>query len=170
MDAIIGQFLHYAKPSDTSSFEKINMSLLLEDIAQTAMRQTDVLINADITPNLWVFGNKTELQRVIDNLIENARRYGKNEDLEVVKIDLYCRLQHSKVIIHIDDHGPGIPVTEIERLLRPFTRLDAARGQANGSGLGLAIVSRIVQYHKGRLQLRNHDDGLTVQIELPLIH
>lgn len=52
MDGIIGQFLHYAKPTDTSTFEKINISELIGSVVQTAERQADVRIHAHIAPNL----------------------------------------------------------------------------------------------------------------------
>lgn len=169
MDGIIGQFLHYAKPTDTSSFEKINLSELIGSIVQTAVRQTDIQIQTKITPNLHVFGDPTELSRVLNNLIENARRYGKKEDDDIVKVDIGCHARQDKVIVNIDDQGPGIPEGEIDRLLRPFTRLDVARGQANGSGLGLAIVSRIVKQHGGKLRVSNREGGgLTTQIEMQL--
>jgi two-component system, OmpR family, osmolarity sensor histidine kinase EnvZ len=69
--------------------------------------------------------------------------------------------------VEVADHGPGVPEEEIDRLLRPFTRMDQARGQANGAGLGLAIVDRIVKRHGGRLHLSNRSGGgLVVQIIL----
>lgn len=169
MDDIIGQFLHYAKPTDTSSFEKINLSELIDSVVQAATRQTDILIQTSITQNVYVSGNETELRRVLGNLIENSRRYGKKEGDDCVEIDISCQIRQDKVIVNIADHGVGIPDNEIDRLLRPFTRLDAARGQANGSGLGLAIVSRIIKQHGGKLRVSNREGGgLATQIELQL--
>jgi two-component system osmolarity sensor histidine kinase EnvZ len=52
-----------------------------------------------------------------------------------------------------------VPDSELEQLLRPFTRLDSARSQANGAGLGLAIVERVVQRHGATLRLSNRDQG-----------
>jgi two-component system osmolarity sensor histidine kinase EnvZ len=169
MDGIIGQFLNYAKPTDTSSFERINLSELIDNVAQTATRQTDVRIQSSITPNVHVFGNETELRRVLENLLENSRRYGKKDGDDYVEIDIDCHIRQDKVIVNIADHGAGVPDSEIDRLLRPFTRLDVARGQANGSGLGLAIVSRIVKQHGGKLRVSNREGGgLATQIELQL--
>ncbi|WP_061537256.1 sensor histidine kinase [Collimonas arenae] len=169
MDGIIGQFLHYAKPTDTSSFEKIDMSELLETVIQTAERQVDVRIHAHIAPNLHTMGDVTELSRVFNNLIENSRRYGKKEGDDFTVIDIDCSSRQDKLLISIADRGQGIPEGEIDRLLRPFTRLDVARGQANGSGLGLAIVSRIVKQHGGKLRVSNREGGgLATQIELQL--
>ena len=173
MDSIIGQFLDYAKPFDASNLDSVDLSSLLQDVIASAMRLPDVRITSQIAPTSEVAGNATELARVFNNLVENARRYGKTPDTDCAEIELRTRNEGHNVIIEINDHGPGVPDSECERLLRPFTRLDDARGQANGSGLGLAIVNRIVLRHNGKLLLKGHDDkhgGLLVQITLPLVH
>jgi two-component system osmolarity sensor histidine kinase EnvZ len=72
-------------------------------------------------------------------------------------------------VVEIADHGVGVPADQIAQLLKPFTRLDSARGQANGAGLGLAIVERVVSRHNAELDVRNRDQGgLLVRIALPL--
>ncbi|MFL9925084.1 ATP-binding protein [Herbaspirillum lusitanum] len=171
MDAIIGQFLDYAKPSDASSFMPIDLSGLLQDAANNAMRLSDVRMQTKIQPVLEIPGNSTELERLFSNLIENARRYGKTPNTDCAELDISCRAEGHQAIVEIADHGLGVPEHEHERLLRPFTRLDTARGQANGSGLGLAIVNRIVMRHGGKLLLHGHADtssGLVVQMSFPL--
>jgi two-component system osmolarity sensor histidine kinase EnvZ len=68
----------------------------------------------------------------------------------------------------VQDHGTGVPDEMVEQLLKPFTRLDAARGQANGAGLGLAIVDRVLTRHGAELQLRNRaGGGLAIRIVMP---
>jgi two-component system osmolarity sensor histidine kinase EnvZ len=113
-----------------------------------------------------ISGNLTDLKRVINNLIENARRYGKTAGTETAEIDIRSTIENGKSILEIADHGTGVPDAEIDRLLRPFTRMDTARGQTNGAGLGLAIVQRIVKRHGGQLHLGRGKDGrgLTVRI------
>ena len=70
-------------------------------------------------------------------------------------------------MIELADHGAGLPDEQIPHLLRPFTRMDSARSQANGAGLGLAIVDRVVQKHHGRLEIKNRDGGgLAVRVWL----
>nr|WP_198982081.1 sensor histidine kinase [Herbaspirillum sp. ASV7] len=171
MDSIIGQFLDYAKPFDASSLASIDLAGLLADVSNQLGRQADVKITTRITPDTDVAGNGTELARVFSNLIENARRYGKTPGTDCAEIDVRSRIEGHQVVVEVGDHGPGVPDSECDRLLRPFTRLDTARGQANGSGLGLAIVNRIVLRHNGKLVLKGHEEthgGLLVQITLPL--
>jgi len=170
MDGIIGQFLDYAKPTDLASFVLIDLSQLLELAAQEAARLPDVRVTTHIDAALRIMGNPIELKRVVNNLIENARRYGKTGDSAFADIDLICRIEGSKVVIEVGDHGDGIPESEMDRLRRPFTRLDVARGQANGSGLGLAIVERVIRRHSGKLHLSNRPDhGLIIEITLPAV-
>jgi two-component system osmolarity sensor histidine kinase EnvZ len=166
MDAIIGQFLDYARPADTKSFSTVDVSALLHDSAREAARLPDVSITTKITERMEINGNLTDLKRVINNLIENARRYGKTAGTETAEIDIRSTVENGKSILEIADHGTGVPDAEIDRLLRPFTRMDTARGQTNGAGLGLAIVQRIVKRHGGQLHLGRGKDGrgLTVRI------
>ena len=170
MDAIIGQFLDYAKPPDAESFTPVDLSSILRECAQAAGRVPDLNIKADISDGVKVKGHETDLRRVFNNLMENARRYGKAPGADVTELDVLCHVNGDNAIIKIADHGNGVPDAEMERLLRPFTRLDAARGQANGAGLGLAIVDRVVRRHGGKMRVRNRSSGgFVVEIGIPRI-
>lgn len=172
MDAIIGQFLDFAKPTETTNFMKIDLSELMTEVAHDAARLPDLHINAQIDAGVSVVGNSTDLRRVINNLVENARRYGRTPDSELLELDINCRIENGdsgkRAVIEVADHGVGVPEGEIQQLRKPFTRLDAARGQANGAGLGLAIVDRVVLRHGGELKLSNRNGGgFLVKIILP---
>jgi two-component system osmolarity sensor histidine kinase EnvZ len=174
MDAIIGQFLDYAKPTETSSFINVDISELLRDTAHEAGRLPELRISTDIVDGAHAMGNATDLKRVINNLIENARRYGRTPDGDATEIDIKCSVKgmHTakRVVIEVQDHGSGVPDDQIEQLLKPFTRLDTARGQANGAGLGLAIVERVLQRHGAELTVRNRDGGgLLIQIVMKAV-
>ena len=170
MDAIIAQFLDYARPSEAATFGAVNVSALLEDAANAAER-TGARIKVDIAQDVQVLGNSTDLRRVFNNLIENARRYGRTPGADFTELDIVCRVKpHGRrAHIEIQDHGPGVPADQIDRLLKPFTRLDTARGQANGAGLGLAIVERVLTRHNAEFKVSNRDGGgLRIEIDLPL--
>ena len=169
MDAIIGQFLEYAKPSDIGHGSSVDLSAMLTDCAREAGRLNDVKVSTNIAPDINVFGHATDLKRVISNLVENARRYGKTANSNIAEINISCRSEGNQAVIEIADSGAGVPDKDMERLLRPFTRLDTARSQANGAGLGLAIVDRIVRRHRGVLKLSNKDGGgLRVRVSIPI--
>jgi two-component system osmolarity sensor histidine kinase EnvZ len=173
MDAIIGQFLDFARPTEAATFVPLDLSGLLEDCAHAAERLPDVRITAAIEPDVHVPGNATDLRRVINNVIENARRYGKTPGADVTEIAIVCQVRMTghgrRAVVEIGDHGAGVPDDQIQQLLRPFTRLDSARGQANGAGLGLAIVERVITRHNAELQVRNREGGgLVLQFAFPL--
>jgi len=130
-------------------------------------------VTTDLDEDVQVLGNETDLRRVINNVVENARRYGRTPGEEFTQLDFACHIrttsQGRRAVVEIADHGPGVPDDQINQLLKPFTRLDAARGQANGAGLGLAIVERVVSRHNAELTVRNREGGgLLVQLALPL--
>ena len=173
MDAIIGQFLDYAKPTDASTFVAVNLSEMLADVGREAARIRDLRVKTDLMPGVHVLGNATDLRRVFNNIIENARRYGKTPGADYTEITILLRVKstaHGRcAVVDICDHGVGVPEDQIAQLLKPFTRLDTARGQANGAGLGLAIVERVLTRHNAQLTVRNRDEGgLLLQIALPL--
>ncbi len=169
MDAIVGQFLDYARLSIPGQNEMVNMSLLLEKVAVEAARSPDVLVQSSVEQDLFVRGNAIDFERMFSNLVSNAERYGRAENSDLVELGILCRQKNEEVVIEISDQGPGISEEDRERLLRPFIRLNNARSQANGSGLGLAIVNRIVQRHGGRLVLKNNmASGLVVSVAFPL--
>jgi two-component system osmolarity sensor histidine kinase EnvZ len=169
MDAIIGQFLEYAKPANSARLESVDLSTLLHDCAREVARLPDVRVSTSIAPDVNVFGNATDLKRIVSNLLENARRYGKTPGGEQAEVNIGCETIDGQAIVEISDKGAGVPEAEIDRLLRPFTRLDTARGQANGAGLGLAIVDRIVKRHRGSLRLGNKETGgLRIRVAIPI--
>jgi two-component system osmolarity sensor histidine kinase EnvZ len=173
MDAIIGQFLDFARPTEAATFVPVDLSDLLEDCAHAAGRLADVRTTTAIEPGIHVPANATDLRRVFNNVIENARRYGKTPGAEVTQIDIACQVKMTghgrRAVVEIGDHGVGVPDDQIQLLLRPFTRLDTARGQANGAGLGLAIVERVITRHNAELQVRNREGGgLVLQFAFPL--
>jgi two-component system osmolarity sensor histidine kinase EnvZ len=103
------------------------------------------------------------MQRLISNLIDNAYKYGHGE------VIVSTRINSGSVVLSVMDNGPGIPASQMARLLRPFERLDKARGNEGGSGLGLAIADRIAKLHKGELTLLNRPQGgLEARLTLPI--
>lgn len=101
-------------------------------------------------------------RRALVNLVENAIHYGQSATLTLESSPEAIR-------IRIEDEGPGIPEDQLEAVLRPFSRLDAARARnTKGLGLGLAIVQRAVQQDGGELRLSNRPEGgLRAEIILP---
>jgi signal transduction histidine kinase len=102
------------------------------------------------------------INRAIANLVDNAVKYGGSARVHIVR-------EPEQVVVVIDDDGPGIPVTEQEKVFAPFYRLEPARDPAKaGIGLGLCVARTIAREHGGDVTLRNREGGgLSVRIELP---
>ncbi|KTE02338.1 ATP-binding protein [Sphingopyxis sp. H115] len=101
-------------------------------------------------------------KRAVGNLIENAIHYGED-----VRVGLSG--DSGRIVLRVEDNGPGIPAESIADVLQPFVRLDAARSRnTKGLGLGLAIVSRMVEREAGEFTLTNRiEGGLRAEIALP---
>ena len=104
----------------------------------------------------------TLIRRAVANLVDNAVKYGGNAR---VKIDR----DTDRVVIVVDDDGPGIPAEEQEKVFAPFYRREAARDPSKaGVGLGLSIARTVAREHGGDVTLKNRDSGgLSALIELP---
>jgi two-component system osmolarity sensor histidine kinase EnvZ len=105
---------------------------------------------------------RTLLDRLVTNLVDNALEHG------APPVDIATERSDGHWIIRVRDHGAGIPDARIAAAMKPFVRLDAARGGEGHCGLGLAIVARLAHDRGGRCHVRNHTQGgLEVCIELP---
>lgn len=160
MDRTIGQFLDFARSEGGEAPEEIDLPVLLDEIAaQYRRRGFEVaLAFADApqaTSRFLVTARSQALRRAISNLIDNALRYAGTDK----PVELELAAARNEIAIEVRDRGPGIPADEVERVKRPFARLESARTNAVGAGLGLAIVDRIARAHDGRLELAPREGG-----------
>ncbi len=166
MDAIIGKFLDYARP-DNVKLGPVSLREILETCLYTNRNSSDIEIRLDLKGDLFVLADAVELCRVLSNLVENARRYGKSAATGVALIEIMARTREQEVLIRMRDHGPGVPAEQLLKLTKPFYRGEAARTAANGAGLGLAIVEKTVAHMGGTFSLRNSSSGgLVANIKL----
>jgi len=171
MDAIVGQFLEYARAAPEEAYERVDVSALVADAVGRcrAGHEGDAGFTVSVEPGLAAQGDRTELMRAVDNLLVNALRYGRDPDSGSLRIEARAERAGASLAIVVADEGPGIAPQDVERVLRPFERGEAARSGAIGSGLGLAIVDRIATRHGGRFELRrNAPHGVRAVIFLPL--
>lgn len=162
IDTAINQFLDFARLTDSEPLtSEGDLNAIIRSVAERYARlNRSVSIKLEPVPALPL--RPLAIQRLIQNLIENALRHGGGA-AEVV-----TGCTQAAGFIEVLDRGPGIPAGESDHMLRPFTRLDSARG-GPGTGLGLAIVDRIARAHGGAVQLLTRaGGGLRVRVELPL--
>lgn len=183
MDAVIGQFLEFARAGRDESRpgEEVDLTLLADELADHYRNLGhDVRIDAAeaivATAHLNALARPAPLKRAAMNLIDNALRYAGSDD-GAPAIEIGLTPADRQVLFEIRDRGPGIPPSQVERVKQPFTRLDEARGSNDGtvdsaqggSGLGLAIVDRIARQCNGKFDLLPRaGGGLIARISLPL--
>jgi two-component system phosphate regulon sensor histidine kinase PhoR len=121
---------------------------------------------ASSTKSVFVRGDRDELVRVAENLIENAIKYGVSDK----PVEVTVAERGGDGILIVRDHGPGIPPEHLPRLTERFYRVDAGESRAKGgTGLGLAIVKHILARHRGRLTIDSGPGkGATFSAVLPL--
>lgn len=171
IDHSIGQLMEYARPATQAPDEGVNISQTLKEIFERERIHTESLgweLSAEIQPNLYALIDGNDLKRIISNLIENARRYGRSPHDDKAYIHLTVSSKGNLIEIKVQDQGQGVEEHEIQRLLRPFSRGESARTGVNGAGLGLAIVERLLHQVNGRLELLSPPgQGLTTRIVIP---
>ena len=160
MDAVIRQFLDYARLDESEATILTDLQALVQETAQPFAAQAKLTLDLQPVPPLAV--RPLLLKRALANLLDNAVKYGGGE------ISVQLRQDGNRVVIAVADRGAGIPAAQREAAKRPFVRLESARSDATGSGLGLAIVERAARLHGGELQLEDRaEGGLVARLVLP---
>lgn len=173
IDHSIGQLMEYARPAAVVPKHGIDVSAVIREVFErerTHTRSMSGHLTASIEPGLHARISAHDLKRIVTNLIENARRYGRSEEDGRAYISLTTRQQANLLVIEIADLGAGVAPDDVDRLLRPFARGELARTGVSGAGLGLAIVERLLGQVGGRLDLiPNSPTGLIARIEIPKV-
>ena len=170
IDQTIGQLLQYAKPPSDPPARPINLIDVAQDVVgqiKPRMTQSHDSIQIRARTSAYCLIDREDFSRCLTNLLENARRYGASID-GAVTIEVVIQSRADRLHVDVRDQGPGIAASEVSRLLRPFSRGEAARTGGAGAGLGLAIVQRLLARADGRLRLLpRQTGGLIARMDLP---
>ncbi len=166
LDAIIDKFLDYARPGH-AKLSPVSLNQVLESSLYAVLEYEDMRIQLNVDAPLMVLADEVELGRVIANLLENARRYGKSPDTGIAVVDIAAKARDDWVLLKVRDHGQGVNPEQLSSLSKPFFRGDTARTEATGAGLGLSIVDKAIQRMGGEFELTNTaSGGLAAHIKL----
>jgi signal transduction histidine kinase len=149
----------------------INLSEIVQDVAelyQPLVEDDGGTLSAHIAENIHVLADRQLLSQVFSNLLDNAMKYGADQNGEAVNITINAHARDGTAVIVVADKGVGIPPDQREHVLRRFVRLDQSRSKP-GNGLGLSLVSSVVKFHGGTLTLDDAKPGLKAIITLPLL-
>ena len=160
MEKMLNEYLQFTSSSYIEKDELFNLSDLIEEIV---MKYNNKDISKFLPARIYFNGRKNLIIRCINNLIDNALKYGKIVNIELSK-------KSTNIFIKIEDDGPGIPENEYDNVFKPFYKIDKGRAETKSSvGLGLSIASDIIRSHGGNIKLeRSSLNGLGVRIFLPV--
>lgn len=164
MAAMLDQTLDYLRgQAQPEAFQRLDVRALLEAMAEDAEALGQaVTFEGEAAP---VMAQSRSLTRCVNNLVQNALRYGKTAHISLKE-------EGEQIVIEIADDGPGIPQEMLQRVFEPFVRLEESRSKATGGvGLGLSIARGIARQHGGELSLYNATQGgLVARLTLPKNH
>ena len=159
MEKMLNDYLQFAKTQTQEDTSVINLSILFNTIEDQVNNDKLIINNKE---KIILEGRPIALKRSFENIIQNGLIYGN-------KVFVNIQKGNNRVLITIEDDGPGIPEDQYKNVFKPFFRLDKSRSlNQSGVGLGLAIVEDVVNSHGGNIQLgRSKLNGLQVKVSLP---
>jgi signal transduction histidine kinase len=163
MEAMIAATLAFVQDATRPGERtKLEVSSLVETVMDEAA-ETGADAAVERAERAVVDGDPVALKRLVTNLVDNALKFGSLARGRVFA-------EAGMAVVEVDDNGPGVPESEIERAFEPFHRLESSRSRETGGiGLGLAVVRAIARGHGGEVTLQNRSEGgLRARVTLPL--
>lgn len=166
LEALVNRLFELAKLG-ASEYPMHLKALLLQETLHHILNTCDhegISVDCDAVMDCTVLADGELLQRVLNNLVDNSRKYGANA------LSLGSACEEDTVTLWMEDNGPGVPEEQLPCLFEPFYRGDAARTKPGaGSGLGLAVVKRSMQQMGGSVRAENAPGGgLRIVMQLPM--
>ena len=160
MEKMLNEYLQFTSSSYLEKDEMFNLTELIDEVVQ---KYDSKNISKKLSPRIYLNGRKNLIKRCINNLIDNAIKYGDKINIELNK-------NNASLFIKIEDNGPGIDESEYKNVFKPFYKVDKSRADSKSSvGLGLSIASDIIRSHGGNIKLEKSSlNGLGVKIFLPV--
>lgn len=176
MNELIGSLTTIARlESGSGTVHKVPVALeeVIEEVARDAAFEAQARncqVEAEVLDEMPIIGDAALLRSAIENVVRNATRYTREGTTVKIHAQRVVRGASPQAVITVNDCGPGVPEDSLEKIFRPFYRIDDARVRSTGGvGLGLAITDQAVRLHGGSVAASNlPEGGLSVEIRLPL--
>jgi len=176
MNELIGSLTTIARlESGDGSIRKqpVQLEDLVQEVARDAAFEAlarNTQVECEILDELPVNGDRSLLRSAIENVVRNATRYTREGTAVQVRAEKRNAGNFDEAYIQVSDSGPGVSETELDKIFRPFYRIDDARERSTGGvGLGLAITDQAIRLHGGSVTASNlPEGGLLVEMHIPL--
>jgi len=175
LNELIGQLLTLARANSGTDLQRkkvFDLGTLVQEVAadsnyEARSRNCTVKFNPGF--ECMVEGAPEMVRGAVENVVRNAVRHTAEGTEVEIALQCFDDTAKSCAVIHVRDHGPGVPNHELRRIFHPFHRvMDGARPENDGTGLGLAIAERTFQLYGGTVRASNSPEGgLVVTLELP---
>ena len=170
MGMLVGQLLDLARTENVApQMEHIDFSRLVAGESlpfESVAFEKGLNLNTNITSNIGVIGNSTQLKQIVSILLDNAIRHSKGGG----KVWLTLTKEHGFAKLSVINKGDEIPVEQREQIFERFYRVDTARnGEDKHYGLGLAIAKAITTSHKGNIAVHCFDGFVEFRVQIPTI-
>ena len=170
MGMLVGQLLDLARTENvTPQMEHIDFSRLVAGESlpfESVAFEKGLTLNTNITSNIGVIGNSTQLKQIVSILLDNAIRHSKDKG----EVWLTLTKEHGFAKLSVINKGDEIPAEQREHIFERFYRVDTARnGEDKHYGLGLAIAKAITTSHKGNIAVHCFDGFVEFRVQIPTI-
>lgn len=170
MGMLVGQLLDLARTEDTiPQMEHINLSRLVDGEAlpfESVAFEKGLVLNTNITSNIGVVGNSTQLKQIVSILLDNAIRHSKEQG----EVWLTLTKEHGFAKLSVINKGDEIPEEQRTKIFERFYRVDTARNSEDKHyGLGLAIAKAIATSHKGHIEVGCFNGFVEFRVQIPVL-
>ncbi|GAC15223.1 sensor histidine kinase [Aliiglaciecola lipolytica] len=166
LESQVNDMLLFAKSGEEQVVQNLCVAELMEELIQSSenmLQQSNTQLTLlEVDPAITILGNKPALLGALQNIIHNAIQVQP----ENCEITVSCLSENQKVILHIQDNGPGVDMDNANRIFEPFFT-----SKSHGTGLGLSVVATVAKSHGGSVTVTNMPGkGACFTIMLPIIN
>ncbi len=160
---IASEFSNFAKMPEAKP-EELELGELLNKATELYLNEADIEVTInDNWQKMYVYSDRSQLLRVITNLLENAKQAIPAGRAGKIEVSLNC--EENNAVISINDNGIGISEEAMKRIFQPYFTT-----KSSGTGLGLAMTKKIIEFWKGEIWFETkEDEGTTFYIRMPLL-
>jgi signal transduction histidine kinase len=162
LGVLVERLLILAMPRSASMAyaEAVSLRDVVDDVLNALPEADRIRVQAAGDADATVRGDATLLQTLFANALSNALKFGRNVEVEITKLAGFA-------VLYVGDDGPGVPLSERDRMFEPFVRAQRRGPRVQGHGIGLTIIAHIAQSHGGSVAFVDTQRGARLEVRRP---